>query len=438
MAEGSVLEVKGVSQRFSRSMRQALRYGVYDIFQQLMPSQGDRTQQLRPGEFWALRDVSFCLKAGESVGILGNNGAGKSTLLKLIAGIYRPTVGHIRVGGRIGAIVELGSAFVPNLSGRENIRLQALFHGYSPGLLDRQMEDILAFADLGDFIDSPVQHYSTGMRARLGFAVAVHGNPDLLLVDEVLAVGDLSFQNKCLRLVEGFRHRGGAVVFVGHNPYQMQAACDRGIILDRGCIQFDGSMVSAMDLVLNSAELASPQDYGLSTTGQLPVQAAPNSKATTDRPLFEVRRTAMSYQPPAPKGKQGSLTIDFTLVVHRAPVSLNGMAAIFPQEGSHAIAVSISDGVVLSSGLQKLTMEIPSLPLIPGNYLVKLCLIDEGTSFSLWNQGWSDRSLDLHIPGEGCSHRNITRSLSSKIFLTSQIGVETSVTSAQENPKVKV
>jgi ABC-type polysaccharide/polyol phosphate transport system ATPase subunit len=228
--------------------------------------------------------VSFCLKAGESVGILGNNGAGKSTLLKLIAGIYQPTVGHIRVGGRIGAIVELGSAFVPNLSGRENIRLQALFHGYSPGLLDRQMEDILAFADLGDFIDSPVQHYSTGMRARLGFAVAVHGNPDLLLVDEVLAVGDLSFQNKCLRLVETFRQRGGAVVFVGHNPYQMQAACDRGIILERGCIQFDGSMVSAIDLVLDGAESASPQAPVLSTAGQFPLQAA--SEASDRPPLW--------------------------------------------------------------------------------------------------------------------------------------------------------
>ena len=424
MGERSILEIKGVSQRFSRSMRHALRYGVYDIFQQLMPSQGDRAGQLRPGEFWALRDVSFSLKAGESLGILGNNGAGKSTLLKLIAGIYRPTVGHVRVRGRIGAIIELGSAFAPNLSGRENIRLQALLHGYSPGLLRRQMEDILAFADLGDFIDSPVQHYSTGMRARLGFAVAVHVNPDLLLVDEVLAVGDLSFQNKCLRLVERFRQQGGAVVFVGHNPYQMQAACERAIILNQGCIHFDGSIVNAIDLVLDGAESASHQDPTLSTAGQFPIQAASDASACL---LFEVESTAIAYQPPIPKARHGSATIDFTLVVHRSPIRLNGLAAIFPQQGSHAIAVSISDAVVLSPGLQKLTMAIPSLPLIPGSYLVKLCLLDESTSFSLWNQGWSDRPLDFHIPEEGCSHGNIAKSLSSKIFLASQIDVETSL-----------
>ncbi|NBO32658.1 MAG: ATP-binding cassette domain-containing protein, partial [Cyanobacteria bacterium WB6_1B_304] len=121
MTAQTVLDVKGVSQRFSRSMHHTLRYGVHDIFQQVMSSRTDLDRQLRPGEFWALRDLNFSLKAGESLGILGNNGAGKSTLLKLIAGIYRPTVGHIRVQGRIGAIVELGSSFAPNLSGRENI-----------------------------------------------------------------------------------------------------------------------------------------------------------------------------------------------------------------------------------------------------------------------------------------------------------------------------
>ncbi|XGB41802.1 MAG: hypothetical protein LVS60_16490 [Nodosilinea sp. LVE1205-7] len=151
-----------------------------------------------------------------------------------------------------------------------------------------------------------------------------------------------------------------------------------------------------------------------------------------------VESTAITYQPPAPKAKQGSATIDFTLVVHRAPVRLNGLVAIFPQQGSHAIAVSISDGVVLSSGLQKLTMAIPSLPLIPGNYLVKLSLIDESTAFSLWNQGWSDRPLDFQVPGQGCSHRNIAKSLSAKIFLASQIGVETSVAAAKQSPEVKV
>ena len=435
MPERNILEVKDVSQRFSRSMRHALRYGVYDIFQQLIPSHGDRARKLRPGEFWALSDVGFTLKAGESLGILGNNGAGKSTLLKLIAGIYRPTVGHIRVRGRIGAIVELGSAFAPNLSGRENIRLQALLHGYSPGLLNRQMDDILDFADLGDFIDSPVQHYSTGMRARLGFAVAVHGNPDLLLVDEVLAVGDLSFQNKCLRLVENFRQNGGAVVYVGHNPFQMQASCQRGIMLDKGCIQFDGSIVSAIDLILRGAESASPSDLKLYAKDQLPFQTNPDQNDAGDLPMFEVHHTAISYQLPSPGANHGSATIEFTLYAHRSQVRLNGLAAFFSQQGTHAIAVSISHAVVLSSGMQKLTMEVPSLPLLPGNYLVKLCLLDERNAFSLWNLGWSDKPLDFQVPGEACLHSNIVKSISSNILFTSHMYLTSSERSDEPTKK---
>lgn len=433
MSERSILEVKGVSQRFSRSMRHALRYGVHDIVNQLMPSRFDRGRQLRPGEFWALRDVGFTLKEGESLGILGDNGAGKSTLLKLIAGIYRPTLGHISVRGRIGAIVELGSAFAPNLSGRENIRLQALLHGYSPGLLHRQMDDILAFADLGDFIDSPVQHYSTGMRARLGFAVAVHGNPDLLLVDEVLAVGDLSFQNKCLRMVESFRQRGGAVVFVGHNPFQMQAACERGIILDRGCIRFDGSIVSAIDLVLRGAELASNVEESVSAKGQFPFHKTPVSNHSEDPPLFDVEHTSISYEPSPHGATHGSARIVFGVDAHRSSVRLNCLAAVFSRQGSKAIAVSISEAVVLTAGFQKLTMEISSLPVLPGNYLIKLSLIDEATCFSLWNKGWSDKALDLHVPGEGDCHSNIAKSISTNVFLSSRVHRESVAVPWQTN-----
>lgn len=421
MTGSTILEVKHVSQRFSQSLRDALRYGVKDIFQHLLPSHADQPRQLRKGEFWALHDVSFDLKAGESIGILGKNGAGKSTLLKLIAGIYQPTAGHIRVGGRIGAIVELGSAFSPNLSGRENIRIQALLHGYTPELLRRQMEAILAFADLGDFIDSPVQQYSTGMRARLGFSVAIHGNPDLLLVDEVLAVGDISFQNKCLRLVEAFRKQGGSVLFVGHNPFQMQAACERGIILDRGCVQFDGPIVDAIDIVLRSIDSAPPLVHGLSTTGDLPFDQEETPNLSGFRPPFEVLHTAVSYERQTADAQLGDASINFTLRVDRPSVRLNGMAAFFPQHDPRAIAVSITDATALSSGEQKLTMKVPSLPLVPGHYLVKLCLLDERSAFSLWNQGWTDKPFDLKVPGETGHHANIVRAIHSNILLPSHI-----------------
>lgn len=429
MSERTVLEVKNVSQRFSRSMRHAMRYGVYDIFRQFMPFPAVKQRELRDGEFWALRGVSFDLRAGESLGILGNNGAGKSTLLKLIAGIYRPTVGHIRVGGRIGAIVELGSAFSPNLSGRENVRIQALLHGYSPGLLKRQMEAILSFADLGEFIDSPVQQYSTGMRARLGFSVAVHGNPDLLLVDEVLAVGDLSFQNKCLRQVDAYRQRGGAVVFVGHNPFQMQASCDRGIVLDRGRVQFDGSIVSAIDHVLRNAESASPTVQGIPSSMQFPFKVEQAPVDGGERSFLVVKSTAIHYERPSPEVNRVAVIIEFILCVDRPSVRINGMAAFFHRHSSQAIAVSISEVVELSAGLKKLTMEVPYLTLLPGNYSVKLCLLDEGSSFSLWNQGWSDKPLELVLHGEPCSHANIVKSISSNFLFPGHMCVEDSVTS---------
>ena len=295
------------------------------------------------------------------------------------------------------------------------------------------MDDMLDLADLGDFLDSPGQHYSTGMRARLGFAVAVHGNPDLLLVDEVLAVGDLSFQNKCLRLVENFRQNGGAVVYVGHNPFQMQASCQRGIILDKGCIQFDGSIVSAIDLVLRGAESASPGDLKLYAKDQLPFQTNPDQNDAGDLPMFEVHHTAISYQLPSPGANHGSATIEFTLYAHRSQVRLNGLAAFFSQHGTHAIAVSISHAVVLSPGMQKLSMEVPSLPLLPGNYLVKLCLLDERNAFSLWNLGWSDKPLDFQIPGEGGFHSNIVKAISSQILFSSHMHVESSGTSAEHS-----
>jgi ABC-type polysaccharide/polyol phosphate transport system ATPase subunit len=191
-------------------------------------------------EFEALHDISCEIREGETVGILGHNGSGKSTLLKCIAGILTPTSGQVRVRGRLASLLELGAGFHPELSGRENVYINAAFYGMPRKEIDRRFDDIVAFAELQQFIDEPVKHYSSGMYVRLGFAVAVNLDPDVLLVDEVLAVGDELFQAKCLGRIKQFQDEGRTIVFVTHDAATARQVCDRAIVLDHGQLVLDG------------------------------------------------------------------------------------------------------------------------------------------------------------------------------------------------------
>ena len=192
-------------------------------------------------EFWALRDVSFEIQAGESVAILGTNGSGKSTTLALIAQTSRPTEGRISVNGRIGPLLELGAGFHPDLTGYENIYLNASLLGLSRRDVDEKLERIIDYAGIGDFIDAPIQTYSTGMKARLGFSVIAHIDPDILLLDEVLAVGDGQFAHKCEATIREFQRAGKTLCFVSHSPAQVLALCQRAIWLQGGRIHRSGA-----------------------------------------------------------------------------------------------------------------------------------------------------------------------------------------------------
>jgi ABC-type polysaccharide/polyol phosphate transport system ATPase subunit len=191
-------------------------------------------------EFWALRDVSFTVDHGETVGIIGPNGAGKSTVLKLISRIIEPTSGEIEVNGRIGALLELGAGFHPDLSGRENIYLNGSILGLKRAEIDRRLDDIITFAELERFIDMPVKHYSSGMRMRLGFSVATHIDPEIMLIDEGLAVGDEAFQYKCMAKIAEFQRRGCTVLLVSHGLSLVEGLCTRAIWLQDGEIQQQG------------------------------------------------------------------------------------------------------------------------------------------------------------------------------------------------------
>ena len=185
-------------------------------------------------EFWALKDVSFEVQPGEAIGIIGPNGAGKSTTLKLLTKILRPTMGACRVRGRVGALIEIAAGFHPDLTGRENLYLQGAILGMTRAEVAGKLDEMIEFSGIRDFIDTPVKRYSSGMNARLGFAVAAHVDPDVLLIDEVLAVGDFSFQQKCFARLAEFRRSGAAIVFVSHNMQAIVSLCDKAILLRPG------------------------------------------------------------------------------------------------------------------------------------------------------------------------------------------------------------
>jgi lipopolysaccharide transport system ATP-binding protein len=205
-------------------------------------------------ELWALDDVSLEIKHGEAVGVIGRNGAGKSTLLKILSRITEPTSGYADIYGRVGSLLEVGTGFHPELTGRENVYLNGAILGMKKAEIDRKFDEIVAFAEIDKFIDTPVKHYSSGMYVRLAFSVAAHLEPEILLVDEVLAVGDLAFQRKCLGKMDDVAHEGRTVLFVSHNMGLMQTFCTRGILLQGGKIVKDGSISDAVDSYLKSIE----------------------------------------------------------------------------------------------------------------------------------------------------------------------------------------
>ncbi|MBI4637603.1 MAG: ABC transporter ATP-binding protein [Candidatus Rokubacteria bacterium] len=199
---------------------------------------------------WALRDVSLSVRPGEALGLIGRNGSGKSTLLKIIAGIYPPTSGRVRLadGSRVGTIIELGVGFNGELTGKENIRLGASIHGLSRREIDALYPTVVDFSELHALMDVPFKNYSSGMQARLGFALAVNLEPDVMLVDEILAVGDEAFQRKCIARMERFRAEGKTIVFVSHVPETVKRICDRACILDHGALVFEGTPAEALDV----------------------------------------------------------------------------------------------------------------------------------------------------------------------------------------------
>ncbi|MDN8071309.1 ABC transporter ATP-binding protein [Burkholderia vietnamiensis] len=211
-------------------------------------------------EFWALRDVSFEVRRGETIGVLGRNGSGKSTLLQIISGTLSPSAGSVEINGKITALLELGAGFNPEFSGRENVFLNASIFGLGSGVIEEKYGEIAAFADIGDFIDQRVKTYSSGMYARLAFAVAISLDPEILIVDEILSVGDVFFQARCMRKLDEFRESGGTVFFVTHDTHAVERICTRGVVLDRGVKVFEGNTADAVNTYYKMSRVEAKDD----------------------------------------------------------------------------------------------------------------------------------------------------------------------------------
>ncbi len=239
MEQPVVVSVKEVAKRFLIRKDKSLKERVVNF------SQSQRHKE----EFWALTGVSFDVRAGETIGLLGANGSGKSTLLKVIGGIVDPSAGEIARRGRIAALLELGAGFHPDLSGRDNVYLNAAILGLTRQQTAERFDSIMDFAEIGEFIDTQVKFYSSGMYVRLAFAVAVHSDPDVLLVDEVLAVGDERFQAKCMDKIRAFQAEGRTILFVSHAPTTVMDICSRAVVLSHGELVHDGDVGEGIEVL---------------------------------------------------------------------------------------------------------------------------------------------------------------------------------------------
>lgn len=255
-----LVDVQHVSKKFCRDLKKSLWYGLKDVFTEMNPWQprsaalpaAPSGNDLRPAEFWAVNDVSFQLRRGECLGLIGHNGAGKTTLLKMLNGLIKPDSGSITMRGRVGALIALGAGFNPILTGRENVYINGAILGLSKKEIDDQIDSIIDFAEIREFIDSPVQSYSSGMQVRLGFAVATAMKPDVLILDEVLAVGDANFRSKCYQRI-GNILADCAVIIVSHDAYSIRRICNEVLWLKRGNCMFHGDTEAGMRLYNDDA-----------------------------------------------------------------------------------------------------------------------------------------------------------------------------------------
>ena len=349
------------------TLREQITNGAKSLNRRLLRPSDKRISPPAHKEFWALKDISFEIKQGERVGIIGRNGAGKSTLLKILSRITEPTCGRIVIKGRVASLLEVGTGFHPELTGRENVYLNGAILGMGKTEIKRKFDEIVAFAEVEQFLDTPVKRYSSGMYVRLAFAVAAHLEPEILIVDEVLAVGDMQFQRKCIGKMEDVGKEGRTVLFVSHNMSMVQTLCNRGIFLRQGTVLTDDTTVAAVSTYLRTLEKSASQNLlerterqgkGQIRLTQVEVSTGgefPSTTLVTGQPVCFVFHVTTI---------QSGMSCAFTLYDQHGQALVNFSSNVHSQE-------DLNDPKIGA----KLVCEIDELLLLPGRYRMNAGII---------------------------------------------------------------
>lgn len=361
-------DIRHLKQRRDTTLREAIATTTKSIARKFLNS-GEDNYNSNSEEFWALKNVSFEIKQGDVVGIIGRNGAGKSTLLKILSRITEPTKGRISIKGRVASLLEVGTGFHQELTGRENIYLNGAILGMSKAEIKRKFDEIVAFAEVERFLDTPVKHYSSGMYVRLAFAVAAHLEPEILIVDEVLAVGDVQFQKKCLGKMGNVAKEGRTILFVSHNMSTVQSLCQRGIILESGTVGVDGTTDAAVRFYLEKA-------YSIA---QYPLNQRSDRKGSgkVRASSFRILNEQGKEEPALQSGKNYYFEIGYN---NYTGISINNAVVCLDLVDEHGIRVLLLKSTFTAHNLSfnseqgYILCGVKNLPIVQGLYRVTLYL----------------------------------------------------------------
>src|SRR5579863_5212085 len=363
----AVIAAEGLGKRYSRGMVES-RGMLRDSIMRFARNPVAALRRSKQETFWALKDVSLEVKEGEVLGLIGRNGAGKTTLLKILSRITRPTTGHAEIRGHVRSLLEVGTGFHGELTGRENTYFSGSLLGMKKREIDQKLHEIIAFAEIEKFIDTPVKHYSSGMYVRLAFAVAAHLEPEILLVDEVLAVGDINFQKKCFGRMSDVARAGRTVILVSHQLGQIRRLCQRVVWIDAGSVRRDASaqdVVNAYETAMSAGEFTSSDRSNMGGQKARFVRWEIAGEAPHSITLFGPVRI--------------HFYLEVTEPIHRGHHGI----ALFNSE-RQLIWGKAADDLVLTPGTHRFTYEFPSLPLRPGPYSWLVSLFDGTEQIEMW------------------------------------------------------
>lgn len=350
-------------------------YQIYDTPRDRLLQMLARNRKQYFKEFWSLKDVSFKVKKGETVGIIGRNGAGKSTLLQLICGTLNPTAGSIYTSGRIAALLELGSGFNVDFTGRENVFMNGALLGLSKEEIEAKFDAIAAFADIGHFLEQPVKIYSSGMFARLAFSVAVHVDPSLLIVDEALSVGDMAFQEKSITRMKEIRESGCSILFVSHSLSAVRNFCDRAVWLENGRLRADGERLRVCDDYQREVEKELRREQHAPVLAQARAVVEPDSDKSIS--ITAVRMGRESYR------MADDITVHVDLKFHRPP-SIYGVGVIIYDLKGNVVSIlnTLRDDIFVQEVKENWILTIKNNHFAPGEYSITISIPDEHAMFS--------------------------------------------------------